>query len=383
MMLRRVLISGYAFPCSKVDHTGILTEFLAGQQLFHNRRQHVIHVSGQQTAGSARAGDQFFLVQALGNFLHPYGCQVMVTVRILLKPGQVIKGRCGDFLSPAADRRDTGISCRLAVLVKFQGIPAVAEIFHMPHLYYFPVLAEADEYGPAVCGNVIFPFPVPSAYRCQYRGLYPSKRVVPETDRLADGIARIDSKKPVGLVAAVCRQKQVVEQAARTKVFHAFGNGFVRQGGDPQAEARFPASQKTIKIPEQHFPLAGSVGCRNNGVTRIEHPGYHLQLEHRIDVGIPSRVRLYMPYRQKRRRQQWEVLPLHPCRTGIFRHRQGKHVAVCPCYHVSVSAHISVLFSVSSQNPCYLSAHIGLVSHYRYHILFPFNVPYRQERHGT
>ena len=100
MMLRRVLISGYAFPCSKVDHTGILTEFLAGQQLFHNRRQHVIHVSGQQTAGSARAGDQFFLVQALGNFLHPYGCQVMVTVRILLKPGQVIKGRCGDFLSP-------------------------------------------------------------------------------------------------------------------------------------------------------------------------------------------------------------------------------------------------------------------------------------------
>lgn len=79
----------------------------------------------------------------------------MVTVRILLKPGQVIKGRCGDFLSPAVDRRDTGISCRLAVLVKFQGIPAVAEIFHMPHLYYLPVLAEADEYGPAVCGNVI------------------------------------------------------------------------------------------------------------------------------------------------------------------------------------------------------------------------------------
>ena len=111
----------------------------------------------------------FFLIQALGNFLHPYGCQVMVTVRILLKPGQVIKGRCGDFLSPAVDRRDTGISCRLAVLVKFQGIPAVAEIFHMPHLYYLPVLAEADEYGPAVCGNVIFPFPVPSAYRCQYR----------------------------------------------------------------------------------------------------------------------------------------------------------------------------------------------------------------------
>ena len=72
------------------------------------------------------------------------------------------------------------------------------------------------------------------------------------------------------------------------------------------------ASQKAVKIPEQHFPLTGSVGCRNDGVARVEHLGYHLQLEYRIDIGIPSRIRLDVPYRQERRGQQGEVLPLHP-----------------------------------------------------------------------
>ena len=38
MVLRRILCPGHTFPCRKVNHTGILAEILAGQQLFHNRR---------------------------------------------------------------------------------------------------------------------------------------------------------------------------------------------------------------------------------------------------------------------------------------------------------------------------------------------------------
>ena len=113
----------------------------------------------------------------------------MVTVRIFLKLGQVIKGRRADFLCPAADSRDTCIPCRLAVLVQFQGVPAVPQVFHVAHLHYFPVLAEADEHGPAVSGNVVLPLPVPSAYGRQYRGLHPAQRIVSEAYRLADGIA--------------------------------------------------------------------------------------------------------------------------------------------------------------------------------------------------
>ena len=66
-----------------------------------------------------RIGDQFLFVQALGDILYLYGCQVVVTVRILLKFGQVVGSRCPDVLALAADRRDTCVPYRLAVTVQF------------------------------------------------------------------------------------------------------------------------------------------------------------------------------------------------------------------------------------------------------------------------
>ena len=71
------------------------------------------------------------------------------------------------------------------------------------------------------------------------------------------------------------------------------------------------ASQKTVKMAEQHLSFPGGIGCRNDGVACVEHLGYHFQLEHRIDVGIPPGIRLHVPYCQEGRRQQGKVLPLH------------------------------------------------------------------------
>ena len=71
------------------------------------------------------------------------------------------------------------------------------------------------------------------------------------------------------------------------------------------------ALQKAVKMTEQHLSFPGSVGCRDDGVTRVEYLGYYLQLEERVDVGIPSGIRLHVPYCQEGRRQQGKVLPLH------------------------------------------------------------------------
>ena len=64
-------------------------------------------------------------------------------------------------------------------------------------------------------------------------------------------------------------------------------------------------------MAEQHLSLPGGIGCRDDGVACVEHLGYHFQLEHRIDVGMPPGIRLHVPYCQEGRRQQGKVLPLH------------------------------------------------------------------------
>ena len=69
---------------------GVLAEFLAGKNLFHDSGQRVIYVPCQQAAGGTRIGDQFLFVQALSGILYLYGCQVVVAVRVLLKFGQVV-----------------------------------------------------------------------------------------------------------------------------------------------------------------------------------------------------------------------------------------------------------------------------------------------------
>ncbi len=84
----------------------------------------------------------------------------MVEVRIRLKSGQVIQSRSPNLLRPAADRRDAGFPCRLAVLVQLRRIPMLLKIFGTPHLDYPVVFADADEYRPAVGTYVVLPFPI-------------------------------------------------------------------------------------------------------------------------------------------------------------------------------------------------------------------------------
>lgn len=88
------------------------------KESFHDSGQRVIYVPCQQAAGGTRIGDQFLFVQALGDILYLYGCQVVVTVRVLLKFGQVV-GAGARMSSLAADRRDTCVPYRLAVTVQF------------------------------------------------------------------------------------------------------------------------------------------------------------------------------------------------------------------------------------------------------------------------
>lgn len=119
VVICRLLCADVAWRRGKVRHFGVLAEFLAGKNLFHDSGQRVIYIPCQQAAGGTRIGDQFLFVQALGDILYLYGCQVVVTVRILLKFGQVVGSRCPDVLALAADRRDTCVPYRLAVTVQF------------------------------------------------------------------------------------------------------------------------------------------------------------------------------------------------------------------------------------------------------------------------
>lgn len=134
MMLHDVLCLNTVPWRGKVNRTGILAELLAGQHLFHDRRQHVIYILWQQATGGARIGNQLLLVQALCNLLHLYGRQAVVTVRIFLQFGQVVKCRCPDFLRPFPYRCDAGTLCRLAILVQCQCIPADHKVVHVAHL---------------------------------------------------------------------------------------------------------------------------------------------------------------------------------------------------------------------------------------------------------
>ena len=100
MMLYGVLCPNDVLRRGKVNHTGILSELLAGEHLLHDRRQRVIYIPWQQATGGARIGNQPLLVQALCNLLHLYGRQAVVTVRVFLQFGQVVKCRCPDVLRP-------------------------------------------------------------------------------------------------------------------------------------------------------------------------------------------------------------------------------------------------------------------------------------------
>jgi len=246
----------------------------------------------------------------------------------------------------------------------------------MTHLDNAVVLAETGKHGPAVYGNMVLPFPVPSADSRQYGCLHPAQRVVSEPDRLTDGVAGVDPQEPVRPVAAVRRQKELVEPVARAEIRHAVQDSLVCQGGNPKTVAGLLAPQEAVDVTEQHLSLTGSVGRRNDGVAGVKHPGYHFQLEHRIDVGVPSGIRPHVPYGHERSGPQGEIVPFHPGIPGILRHCQREHVSESPCHHISVAGHITVLSFVRSQHSCYLFSHIGSVSQYRNHNYFFCASPY-------
>ena len=188
MVLRRLQRVDDGLCTGNIQPVRIRPELLARQHPFHDGGKRGIHILRQKSAGSTRIGNQFLLIQALCDFLHLYGGQAMVEVRIRLKSGQVIQSRSPNLLRPAADRRDAGFPCRLAVLVQLRRIPMLLKIFGAPHLDYPVVFADADEYRPAVGTYVVLPFPITSAYGRQHRCLHPAQRVVSEAYRLAHGI---------------------------------------------------------------------------------------------------------------------------------------------------------------------------------------------------
>ena len=160
MVLRRLQRVDDGLCAGNIQPVRIRPELLARQHLFHDSGKRGIHILRQKSAGSTRIGNQFLLIQALCDFLYLYGGQAMVEVRIRLKSGQVIQSRSPNLLRPAADRRDAGFPCRLAVLVQLRRIPMLLKSSVRRILIIRLSLQMLIEYRPAVGTYVVLPFPI-------------------------------------------------------------------------------------------------------------------------------------------------------------------------------------------------------------------------------
>ena len=128
-----------------MDDRGILRELVGGEEVLDKGREDVIEVWGEERGGSGGGGDEFFVIEGLGNLVEGYGCEVMVRVGMVVKGGEVIKGRWGDLVSGGVEGGDRGIWWGVGVVVKLEGMGGVGEMLEMGDVYYVGVVGEGEE----------------------------------------------------------------------------------------------------------------------------------------------------------------------------------------------------------------------------------------------
>ena len=220
---------------------------------------------------------------------------------------------------------------------------------------------------------MVFLLAVASCDGCQDGCLHPAQGIVAQPRGHAHGIAGIDAQNPVRLVPAIRRSEEAVVAAVRFQVFHPFADGFIRQGGCPQAQAGLRTFQIGVHIAEGHFPLTAGIRGRNDGVAAAEHLFHDLQLQDRLDVRNPSVFRADMLYRQLEvRRDEGKVLAAQLSDSVILGHGQRKHVTECPGDEISVSFQVSVSCSGGTYHSSYYFSYVGFVCQYGNHDLLSF-----------
>ena len=126
-------------------------------------------------------------------------------------------------------------------------------------------------------GRKITIFYVPTADHSKSWGLYPSQGIAAFAD---DGqcTAGIDTHQPVGFASCFGGIIEIVVTASWFEVGKSLTDGFIGEGGNPQAVERLMAIEIGIDVAEDKLTLSPCIGGDDDAVCLVKAGTYHLEL---------------------------------------------------------------------------------------------------------
>ena len=342
----------------KVEDSGAGGESRHDQDSFQQSGHAGHHVVRDVAASRSRVGNEFLLVERLGDVQRLCRGQVEMHVAVLLECRQVVEQRRLLQGSPAFHLRDRRTGIGRDTAVGRLSLLSVTEVRRVEEAAVRIPVLQGDVQLPVRCGDKTPVLPVAAAYYGERWRLYPSDGVVGRAGDDGQGTARVHAHQPVGLRAAVGGGIQAVVLRTVFQFLQPFPYGLVGQRGDPQAAERFRTLQKGVYPAEDKFPLATGIGSHDDAVTLGEHAVDDLQLFRGGDVRDHAPVRAYLAGDQAERYGQHRQVLRRRFRVTVnVRHGQRHEVSQRPGYYVSVAGTVAVISCISPDYTGYVQAY--------------------------
>ena len=367
------VVHASGIQAGKVKSVPVFPELGHSHDFLQQDRNMRHDIFGYVSASRPRIGNQFLLIQRLGDGKGLVRRQVVVDVAVLLECGQVVEKR-GLLECPLAFRLGdcrNGFGRYFPVCRLCRSL--LLELLRVDELPVRLSLLQRDVQLPIGSGNEVAVLLEACAYHGECRGLYPPDGVVRRTGGYRQRAAGIHAHQPVRLCPAVRCGIETVITASVLEVCHAFADGLVRERGDPQPSERLGITQIGIYPPEDKFPFTACIRCHDDVVALGEHLVDDLQLPGGGNVRHHPPVRPDLSgYQPERVRHHREVFGNSLCVAVCVGQCQRHEVSRRPCDHVPVACTVAVLFFRCADHAGYVHAHTLFFCYDCFHVRIKF-----------